>query len=989
MSTGKLATHAGHAVGLLLRPLVWPFRRPGRLLWLAWLVGFFLVGHAASAYADDFIVGPGGPTGAVPTPFEAVPLSSYSLPIALSDPHHGAPYVEQTMWNMLSAVSNVLMYLVLGLMRGAIVCMQWMLQLNLFQENKYQIDSAVMSLGNQVFWPLFGTTLAIAGVVMYGRMKREGGGSIFNDVVWCLAAGVLAVTLAGIPGSQVHQDPAVCQKFGPAECYSNPLGPSTLFTDVDNLRRGIAVGAIEGFSSSASAGTSAAGFPVTAYTSGQGGDGLTMDVDQVNAVRKLANSMWNVYAMTPWCYAMFGSTTVCSSVDGANGNKLGEGAIYLLRTNSYGLGFGDGKTIWDERSTFVAHNSKGDGLCPAQWNPANVAGGSYNSKPDAVGGDTCNWVRGQSFARLGSVVFLTITSLPMALLLLALVLFGVMAVVGFILLLLTGLIFLLGWMIPGRMRQIGIKWFEAVLASLIQSVIITTVLGGVMVLSAILNNGLGKYGYFMVVFLNIAIFVVGFRLRGQFESITQTSSPASASPVSQYMAMRLLSGAGRMGRKAVPRLPGRAAATSSLQRTSERRQAGNVNGLRPVTPRASTGGPAGVGGSTGVGGPGSRRVWSPPNRFEKKRAPSSSPPPSRPGGPTGSRPAGGTDPVGTGAAAGSGGSPRRDTSRDRSGGTVAGGTVAGGAVRSLRTPAPAGAAAAPTTVGVGGLSSDRYAPTSGLKPVSSMPVGRQPAAPAESSPAATPAGQRRSGSGTGGPAGRQGATSRRPHRTPPTALRPVSEPQPPAPRPATPPASREAATRQAAAPGRDPYRPTRSIRPPASPPPPPRAVPPPVPSGGTTQPPSNPPAPPPHRASTSGTVQPSRTSPPASQPPPRTPPASPAPRSTPSGGTSQPPRTPPAPRSTPSGGTSQPPPRTAPASPAPRSTPSGGTSQPPRTPPASPAPHSSSSSSTGRGGHRQGGITPPVPPAPRPVPRQQPPPRGRHRGDGDGGGDQR
>ena len=925
MAGGVLAAaHVGRAVGVVLRPLVWPFRRPGRLLWLAWLVGFFLVGHAAAAYADDFIVGPGGPTGAAPTPFEAVPLSAYSLPIILSDPHHGAPYVEQTMWNMLGAVSNVLMYLVLALMRGAIVCMQWMLQLDLFQENKYQIDSAVMSLGNQVFWPLFGTTLAIAGVVMYGRMKREGGGSIFNDVVWCLSAGVLAVTLAGIPGSQVHQDPAICKKFGPAECYSNPLGPSTLFSDVDNLRRGIGVGVIEGFSSSSSAGTSAAGFPDTTYTSGQGGDGLTMNVDQVNAVRKLANSMWNVYAVTPWCYAMYGSTSVCSAVDGAGGNKLGEGAAYLLRSGGYGLGFGDGRTIWPARSDYLTKNSKGDGLCPSQWNPANDAAGSYKPGGATVGGETCNWIRGQSFARLGSVVFLTLTSLPMALLLLALVLFGVMAVVGFILLLLTGLIFLLGWMIPGRMRQIGIKWFEAVLATLIQSIIITTVLGGVMVLSAMLNNGLGRYGYFMVIFLNVAIFIVGFRLRGQFESITH--SPASASPVSQYMAMKMLSGAGRAGRRVarLPSAPGRAAA--SIERNLERtktagRMAGQVTGLRPL---ARAAGPRLLAAfrSEGAGSSGPGRIPSPPRRSEPRssnrvegRYPSAPMAQTRPG-PTGSRPADGAGRrAGSSDPSGSGGSTRR---------IDGGGTRVDGAVVNLRkqstvsaTRSPSSSSSSPSSSG----GSDRYAPTRGLRPLSTATGRRTAVTPVGSPSAAT--GSERSGGTAERPSGPSPRVRRSRPDGPGRSMRPrtaaesaVAPPQPAVrwetttrPRATTP----DAAPRQAAAPVRDPHQPTRSIRPPAAMParPAPLASTPARPASPAATPPPRPAAatPPPRPGSPAVTPPPR---PAAAIPPPR--PAAPAvtPRPAPSGGAAQPPRIPagepPTPRTRPPRSVPRPPP---------------------------------------------------------------------------------
>ena len=513
----------------VFRFLTWPLRRPGRLLSLAWLVGFFAVGSSQVAWGDDLIVGPGAPTGAAPTPFESVPLSNYQLPVMLSDSHHGAPYVQETMWNLIGAVSNVLIYLTLSLLRGAIVCMQWMLQLNLFRENQAAIDSAVMNLANEIFWPLFATTLAIAGLVMYARKNREGGGSIVNDFVWVVAASILAITFAGIPGS-APMSPAAEQacKDGTGDCIDPTLGPSRVMGDLDDLRRLIATGAIRGFSSAAPVSTSAAGFPAVNYdsTSKDDGTSVALGTREVNSVRKLANSMWNVYAVTPWCYAMFNSIAACKH-DTAG---VGEGAHYLLRDST-----------WDERATFLNDNGKdgdqgNESKCPSEWS-------SDPGKPTPS--SQCDWIRGQSYSRLGVVALTSVTSLPTTGLLLALVMFGVMAIVGFILLLLSGLLFLLGWMIPGRLRQIGIRWFEAALGSLLQSVIITTVLGAVMVLGGILNEAIPQYGYFMVVLLNIATFVVGFRLRGHFESITQLSGPGSSSPLSSYMAMKMLSGIGR------------------------------------------------------------------------------------------------------------------------------------------------------------------------------------------------------------------------------------------------------------------------------------------------------------------------------------------------------------------------------------------------------------------------------------------------------------
>lgn len=824
----------------LIVMVAWPFRTPSRMLWLAWMVGFFAVGQAQSAVADDLIVSPNPPDGAQPTPYEAVSLASYSLPVFLSDSHHGAPYVQETMWNMVNAVGNVLLYLTFSLIRGAIACMQWMLQLNIYQENKVAIDNAVLGLANQIFWPLFGATLAIAGVAMYARMKREGGGSIFNDAVWCIAASVLAVTFAGIPGSENHytaQQQQQCQVSGVCPNVS-ALGPSTVMSDLDDLRRLIGVGAIKGFASSSDASKSAAGFPAVQYGTGSGTDPTQLDLSGVNAVRKLADSMWNVYAVTPWCYAMFNSVTACGY---DSGTGTGEGAHYLLRD-----------ATWTERTRYFDRNqADGDhgdqATCPAEWAESGTGETSHAQ---------CDWIRGQSFGRLGMVVLVTFVSIPMALLLLALVLYGVMAIVGFILLLLVGLLFLLGWMIPGRMRQIGVRWFETVLASLLQSVIITTVLGAVMVLGGILNKGIPTYGYFMVVLLHFAVFIAAFKMRGHFENITQMSSPTSTSPVSQYMAMKTLSALGRAGRS-VRRTPGQVVGAgkgaSRYVRDSLHKDSGlaplrshtppfkaNTGNRLPTTPMAGSVRPGGRrgGGSGGGTGPGSgsrdsastgpsRSTGGKPLSLEKKKSQaardaSSAAQLAAPGGRTSATP-----PRGSGAgalstaAAGAAGLAGAATASST--------TAAGTTTRSGADGAGDRSGSPRTESGARGSSvMGRFAPTRSLKPVSSsMQTGtpglRGTAAAARSNPplAAT---------STTGP--RSASSSRTPGLPPPTGQPSASRTTPATGQPSasrtTPRSGQPSAGRTAPATGqpsvgratpttpapRDPYRPSRSQPPP-------------------------------------------------------------------------------------------------------------------------------------------------------------------------------
>lgn len=459
------------------RLLLWPFRTSLRLVTLGWLIGCTLVGGALNAMAegDGFINVPDLAGGGAQTVFEKVPLTAYTLPFGLSDSQTDGigGYFIEAVWQVFRGLGNVLMYLTLALVRGAIACMQWLLNLTIYRDNASQIDGAVQSLANAVFWPLLAVTIAIAGATIYGRMKKEGGGSIFSDTVWLITAAVLAVTFAA--------------------------APSKIAGTLDQTRTLLADRIVEGYASTNSA-QSVAGFPsVDVQASGEG------------ASRALGDAMWNVYAVAPWCWAAYGDLNICKDV----------GHDYLEDTDRY-------KQLYQQQRDL---NSEGenadDAKCPAEWQA------------------NCAWVRGQSYGRLGGVVFAAVTGIPLALMLLGIVIYGIMAIVGLVLLTLVGLIFLLFWMIPGRPRQIGIRWFEALIGCLLQSVIITALLGAVMVLGGLFNAMLPTYGLFMVGLLNIAAMVMVFKIRGMFENMTGLSSPASSPLVSGYMAARALSSLGR------------------------------------------------------------------------------------------------------------------------------------------------------------------------------------------------------------------------------------------------------------------------------------------------------------------------------------------------------------------------------------------------------------------------------------------------------------
>ena len=247
----------------LWRTATWVFRSKWRMLVSAWLAGFFFVGQVQMASADDgLITGPDLGSGGGETVFERFGPDAFTFHLQLSDSHHGGLGIEEGMWTILNAIEDGLMYLIAALARGAITSMEWMLNLTLYSDNAGAIDSAVQQVANQVFWPLFGTTMAIGAMVAYGRMKREGNGSLWNDASWLIAASVLAATFV--------------------------TAPSLVLKDMDDTRSSLSSALMVGYSNVAPVGQSAAGFPA-----------VTTPKDTKGATRALADGMWNVFRRHP------------------------------------------------------------------------------------------------------------------------------------------------------------------------------------------------------------------------------------------------------------------------------------------------------------------------------------------------------------------------------------------------------------------------------------------------------------------------------------------------------------------------------------------------------------------------------------------------------------------------------------------------------------------------------------------------------------------
>ena len=484
----------------VVRVLLWPVRSVRRALVLAWLVGFGIVGAAQMAMADtvnNIVTGPDLAAGGAQTVFERVPWDAYSLPFNISNAASGTAGIGEGWFTMLNGIADAVLFLTGAVVRGGIYAIEWVLQLaGLYSTQADTIDRAVQTVASAVFWPLFAATLAAGAMVLYGKAKQNGRGSILGDLVQFLVIGVLAVAFIA--------------------------APSRIISTVDDARTAITDAGMVGYANATSTPDSAAGFPAVA-----------VPATSTGAVRRLSDGLWNVYFVMPWCFAAFGADlSLCKSV----------GSDYLTQSPRWAQ--------IDQSQT----DRKGGNSAPCSPDDANgnPAIDQYLACKDKAWcadevQSQCTWVRGESYARIGAVFLALLISIPLALLLLALAFFGTLAVVGFMLLLLMAPLFILPALIPGMPRRISVRYVEHLLGMFLQSIVITFVIGAVMVLSSIFALMVPTVGLLFVAVLNVAALMMAFKLRAVFDNLTGLSNPAHGF-VSSYVAMKTLGALGRMGK---------------------------------------------------------------------------------------------------------------------------------------------------------------------------------------------------------------------------------------------------------------------------------------------------------------------------------------------------------------------------------------------------------------------------------------------------------
>ncbi|MCF3100079.1 hypothetical protein IPZ58_00545 [Streptomyces roseoverticillatus] len=224
--------------------------------------------------------------------------------------------------------------------------------------------------------------------------------------------------------------------------------------------------------------------------------------DQDNMLRKSGDAIWRSYVVTPWCVAEFGNLNTCK--------KYGKG---LLDKGS------DTKTR-------------------ENWLKDNVSSGN-------VGDEAVKYRQGHvGHARVMVTMASAVCAGLFAVLAVALAFASLASLIGALMLLLAGVVFACLWVIPGRPRQWGVRWFDTLLGFALQSFVSTMVLGCVLVLNTASVSMVGSYGWFASAGISITAAIVAFKFRGIMESIVGVTGATNSS--FNAGAMRLAQGAGSL-----------------------------------------------------------------------------------------------------------------------------------------------------------------------------------------------------------------------------------------------------------------------------------------------------------------------------------------------------------------------------------------------------------------------------------------------------------
>ncbi|MGW0868285.1 hypothetical protein [Streptomyces sp. NPDC002611] len=201
------------------------------------------------------------------------------------------------------------------------------------------------------------------------------------------------------------------------------------------------------------------------------------DNDRDNAVRKASDAVWRTYVAVPWCVADLGSVEACK--------RWGPEVVKL-------------RDDMDKREDYLAENMNSD-----------------NAGHEAV-----QWRQGHTpSGRLGVLLAAVITAVIFCALVIILAAATLASLLGALMLLVCGVVFACLWCIPGKPRQWGVAWVEALAGTVLTSMVAMMLLGSVMILNMAMISLLNVYGWLIVSLLNIATAGTALKLKSQLDGI--------------------------------------------------------------------------------------------------------------------------------------------------------------------------------------------------------------------------------------------------------------------------------------------------------------------------------------------------------------------------------------------------------------------------------------------------------------------------------------
>ena len=243
--------------------------------------------------------------------------------------------------------------------------------------------------------------------------------------------------------------------------------------------------------------------------------------DRNNLLRKAGDSVWRTLVVTPWCIAEYGSMEACKA--------------YAKPMLAKGM---DREARKDYIKNTI-YSAQGEG-----------------SKEAPVS----QWVKGQQwYQRLPIVLLALVHALVFCGLMVTLGLAALAAVISAYFLLIVGAYFALTWVIPGKFRQAGLGWFNALLGTVIASLMATMVFGAVLVLETAVFSGIASFGWGPTIILSLVVMIVAFGFRRTLLNIMSVADPRNGGMGALgYLAMRgvskmLAGGAGRKAASIKPR----------------------------------------------------------------------------------------------------------------------------------------------------------------------------------------------------------------------------------------------------------------------------------------------------------------------------------------------------------------------------------------------------------------------------------------------------